>query len=165
KPDVLIAAFGFNESFAGPAGLEKFKKDLEGFIKESTTTKYNGKQAPRLVLLSPIANEDLINPHITDGKANNQNIKLYAEAMAELARRHGVIYVDLFTPTRQMYEASPHPLTKNGIHLGDEGYRLLAQALDTALFGSLPEGIKVDLKALHAAVAEKNVQFFYDYRA
>ena len=25
KPDVLIAAFGFNESFAGPAGLDKFK--------------------------------------------------------------------------------------------------------------------------------------------
>ena len=26
KPDVLFAAFGFNESFAGPAGLPKFKK-------------------------------------------------------------------------------------------------------------------------------------------
>ena len=26
KPDVLIAAFGFNESFAGPRGLPKFTK-------------------------------------------------------------------------------------------------------------------------------------------
>jgi hypothetical protein len=32
KPDVIIAVFGFNESFAGPAGLGKFKNDLEKFI-------------------------------------------------------------------------------------------------------------------------------------
>src|SRR5262249_50937927 len=38
KPDVLIAAFGFNESFAGPAGLDRFRQDLERFIRESTTT-------------------------------------------------------------------------------------------------------------------------------
>ena len=50
KPDVLIAAFGFNESFAGPAGLGQFKKDLEKFIQASTTTRYNGKEPPRLVL-------------------------------------------------------------------------------------------------------------------
>ena len=98
KPDVLIAVFGFNESFAGPAGLDKFKSDLENFIKTSTTTKYNGKEAPRLVLLSPIAHEDLKNPHITDGKKNNENIKLYTDAMAELAGKHGVVFVDLFTP-------------------------------------------------------------------
>src|SRR5262245_18556274 len=55
KPDVLMAAFGFNESFAGPAGLTKFQQDLDRFIRTSTTTKYNGKHPPRLVLLSPIA--------------------------------------------------------------------------------------------------------------
>ena len=109
KPDVLIAVFGFNESFAGPAGLDKFKNDLENFIKVSTTTKYNGKEAPRLVLLSPIAHEDLKNPHITDGKKNNENIKLYTDAMAELAGKHGVVFVDLFTPSKQLYEASSRP--------------------------------------------------------
>ena len=62
KPDVVIAAFGFNESFAGPVGLAKFKKDLEAFVQSTTSTKYNGKAAPRLVLLSPIAQEDLGRP-------------------------------------------------------------------------------------------------------
>src|SRR3954471_16206451 len=38
KPDVVIAAFGFNESFGGPKGLDKFKKDLDDFIKTTTTT-------------------------------------------------------------------------------------------------------------------------------
>ena len=127
KPDVLIAVFGFNESFAGPAGLAKFKNDLEKFIRISTTTKYNGKAAPRLVLLSPIAHEDLKNPHITDGKKNNENIKLYTDAMAELAGKHGVVFVDLFTPTQATCtRPASHPLTINGIHLSDEGYRQLA---------------------------------------
>jgi glucose/arabinose dehydrogenase len=165
KPDVLIAVLGFNESFAGPAGLAKFKNELEKFIKTSTTTKYNGKEAPRLVLLSPIAHEDLKNPHITDGKKNNENIKLYTDAMDELAGKHGVVFVDLFTPSKQLYEASSRPLTINGIHLSDEGYRQLAPKLDEALFGPFPATPKANLKALYAAVQEKNLQFFYDYRA
>jgi glucose/arabinose dehydrogenase len=165
KPDVLIAVFGFNESFAGPAGLAKFKNDLENFINVSTTTKYNGKEAPRLVLLSPIAHEDLKNPHITDGKKNNESIKLYTDAMAELAGKHGVVFVDLFTPSRQLYEASSQPLTINGIHLSDEGYRQLAPKLDEALFGPFPATPTASSKALHAAVQEKNLQFSYDYRA
>ena len=87
------------------------------------------------MLLSPIAHEDLKNPHITDGKKNNENIKLYTDAMAELAGKHGVVFVDLFALSKQLYEASSRPLTINGIHLNDEGYRQLAPKLDEALFG------------------------------
>ncbi len=165
KPDVLFAVFGFNESFAGPAGLPRFRRDLERFIQESTTTKYNGKAAPRLVLLSPIAQEDLKNPHITDGKKNNENIKLYSDAMAEVARRHNVVFVDLFRPSQRLYEAADHPLTINGVHLNDEGYKRLAPVLDEALFGPRPASTKADMKVLFDAVQEKNLQFFYDYRA
>ena len=160
KPDVLIAVFGFNESFAGSGGSARFRGDLEKFISESTTTKYNGKAAPKLVLLSPIAQEDLKNPHITDGKKNNENIKLYADAMAEIARKHGVVFVDLFAPTQKLYQAAAHPLTINGVHLSDEGYRQLAPVLDEALFGPRPVSDRVDLKALYQAVQEKNHQFF-----
>jgi glucose/arabinose dehydrogenase len=165
KPDVLIAAFGFNESFAGPAGLARFKKDLENFIKTSTSTKYNGNEAPRLVLLSPIAQEDLKNPHITDGKQNNVNIELYTRAMEELAGKHGAVFVDLFGPTKQLYASSDQPLTINGVHLNDLGYKRLAPIMMEALFGTAPEPQKADLGALFAAVQEKNLQFFYDYRA
>jgi glucose/arabinose dehydrogenase len=165
KPDVVIAAFGFNESFGGPAGLVKFTKDLEAFIKETTSTKYNGKAAPRLVLLSPIAQEDLGDKHVTDGKENNERIKLYADAMAKIAAAHGVAYVDLFGPTLKLYADTKEPLTINGIHLNDRGDELVAPLIDGALFGPRPATVKADLARLKAEVLEKNLQFWYDYRA
>jgi lysophospholipase L1-like esterase len=165
KPDVVIAAFGFNESFAGPTGLAKFTKDLESFIKTSTSTKYNGREAPRVVLLSPIAQEDLKNPHITDGKQNNVNIELYTHAIGELAGKHAAIFVDLFGATRRLYDSSDQPLTINGVHLSDLGYKRLAPIMMEAIFGAAQEPPKADLSALFAAVQEKNLQFFYDYRA
>ncbi len=82
KPDVILAAFGFNESFKGPKGLDQFKADLAKFITETTSTKYNGESPPTLVLLSPIAHEDLDNPHLPNGQANNANLQ-------SLHRRHG----------------------------------------------------------------------------
>jgi glucose/arabinose dehydrogenase len=165
KPDAIIAAFGFNESFAGPKGLDKFKKDLDKFIVESTTTKYNGKSAPKLVLLSPIAHEDLHNPHVTDGKKNNENIKLYTEAMAEAAKKHNVVFVDLFAPTSRLFENNRFKHTINGIHLNKLGDAVVSGMIDQALFGPLPKDVKVDLAKLQKEVLEKNLQFFYDYRA
>ncbi len=168
KPDVIIAAFGFNESFAGPKGLDKFKKDLDKFIVESTTTKYNGKTAPKLVLLSPIAHEDLHNPHVTDGKANNANIKLYTEAMAEAAKKHKIVFVDLFTPSREMMEkpVAGMPMTINGIHLTDFGDYRVARVIDEALFGPRSKVAQIaEMSKLKKEVLEKNLQFFYDYRA
>src|SRR5437660_9240831 len=57
KADVVLAFFGYNESFAGQAGLARFKKDLDDFVKHTRSQRYNGKTAPRLILFSPIAHE------------------------------------------------------------------------------------------------------------
>ena len=165
KPSVVVAAFGFNESFAGPAGLDKFKKDLVQFIETTTSTQYDGAAVPRLVLVSPIAHEDLGDPHVTDGKKNNANIKLYAAAMAEIAKDKGVVSVDLFAPSMKLMTESKDHLTINGIHLNEAGDLAVAKVLDEALFGPRPEGVKADLAKLRAEVLEKNLQFFYDYRA
>src|ERR1051325_2696673 len=55
KADVILALFGYNESFKGPAGLDGFRKDLEKFIDDTLKKNYSGKGSPRLGLLSPIA--------------------------------------------------------------------------------------------------------------
>ena len=174
KPDVLIGVFGVNESFAGPAGLEKFKADLDKALKEWTTTKYNGQNPPKVVLLSPIAQEDLGDPHITDGKKNNENIKLYSDAMAVAAKKAGAVYVDLFSPTLAHHKMAISAigdrtvgtaLTINGIHLNELGDSMVGHMIDGALFGRRPSTEKIDIARLKAEVNEKNLQFWYDYRA
>ena len=52
KADVIFAFYGFNESFQGGDGLDKFKSDLDKFLKETKAKDYSGKGAPRLVLFS-----------------------------------------------------------------------------------------------------------------
>lgn len=187
QPDVILAFFGFNESFAGPDGLEQFKQDLVQFIADVRQLKYpsttfernkeedpivqDGRgevtQTPQLVLISPIANENLADRRIMAGEANNANLALYTSAMQEVCAAHQVPFVDLFIPTKDVMEASGDHLTFNGIHLTDHGDRTVARILDEALFG--PRGEEPltsgQMDALRAAVNEKNLQHWYDYRA
>lgn len=167
QPDVVIACFGFNESFAGVEGLPKFRKDLENFVKKTTTTKYNGEAPPQLVLFSPIAHEDLGKRTLPDGTENNKNIKLYTDTMEDVAEQAGVVFVDLFEPSLRHYNESKQPLTINGVHMNDAGYAKLAPVIDTTLFGPRPaqQAADIDMDALYAAVSEKNLQHWYDYRA
>ncbi len=165
RPDVILACFGFNESFAGKAGLAKFSADLAKYVSETKAAKFGGESAARLVLLSPIAHENLGRRTLPDGEKNNANIALYTEAMKKVAGEHDVPFVDLFTPTKTVMREAPEPLSINGIHLNDAGYRALAPVLDRALFGDRPANEATDLERLRAEILEKNLQFWYDYRA
>src|SRR5262245_54164542 len=80
KADVIFAFFGYNESFAGPAGLPKFRSDLDQFVKHTLGQRYNGKSPPRLVLFSPIAHESLKTRLLPDGAAENANLRVYVAA-------------------------------------------------------------------------------------
>src|SRR5262245_46350517 len=81
RADVVFAFFGYNESFAGEAGLDRFKADLGQFIKHTLAQKYNGHSAPRLVLFSPVTHENLHDRNLPDGSENNRRLALYAAAM------------------------------------------------------------------------------------
>lgn len=166
RADVIFAFFGYNESYGGAAGLPKFKADLDGMVKHMLGQKYNGRSAPRIVLFSPIAHEDVGDANLPDGRANNDRLELYTAAMAEVARANGTVFVDLLTPSRQLYAASPAPLTINGVHLTEEGDRLLAAAIERALFGDAG-GARRDaepLERLRQAVLDKNFTWFHRYR-
>ncbi|HTI50964.1 MAG TPA: PVC-type heme-binding CxxCH protein, partial [Planctomycetaceae bacterium] len=166
KADVIFAFFGYNESFAGEAGIEKFKTDLTSFVQHIRTQKYNGRSAPRLVLFSPIANEDLHDRNLPDGRANNARIELYTAAMKQVAAANGVTFVDLYQPTLDFYRKSRQPLTINGVHLNEFGDEQLAQIIDRGLFprvpGPKPEPIA--LEALRKAVVDKNFYWYNCYR-
>lgn len=164
KSDVVMAFFGYNESFKGEAGLDKFKKDLDDFIKHMVKEKYNGKTPPRFVLFSPIAHENLHDRNLPDGSENNKRLALYTEAMAQIAKANGVRFVDLYKPTLDLYARAKQPLTINGVHLNEEGNRQLAQVIDRALFGSEAEPKRDDLDKLRRAVLDKNFFWFNRYR-
>ncbi len=164
KADVIFAFFGYNESFNGEAGLPAFRKQLADFIDHTLSQKYNGKSAPRLVLFSPIAYEDTGNPNLPDGKENNARLKLYTQAMAEVAKEKKVPFVDLYHPTSAVYAQTKQPLTINGIHLTLEGNRRLAEIIEQALFGkTVPPGEET-LETLRTAVLDKNLHWFNRYR-
>ncbi|QEH35261.1 Auracyanin-A precursor [Aquisphaera giovannonii] len=163
KADVIFAFFGYNESFGDPA---KLRKDLAAFLGHALAQKYNGSSAPRLVLFSPIAHEDLHDRSLPDGKANNARLERTTALMAEVAREKGVTFVDLFHPTKAMYEGASRPYTINGIHLTADGDRMLAAIIDRALF---PDGpvFKRDAAAferLRQAVLDKDFIWFNRYR-
>ena len=85
QADVVLAFFGYNESFKGPDGVAKFKADLADYLKHLRSQDYSGKGAPRVVLFSPVANEKHADPNYQDPAANNANLQLYAAAIAEVA--------------------------------------------------------------------------------
>ena len=47
----------------------------------------------------------------------------------------GAGFVDLFTPSAELYKRASKPLTINGIHLNESGDKALAPVIDLALFG------------------------------
>lgn len=166
RADVIFAFFGYNESFAGREGLEAFKKSLNQQLDHLLAQKYNGKSAPRIVLFSPIAHENLRDPNLPDGTENNARLKLYSAAMAEVAKARDIPFVDLFTPTLAAFSSSQEPNTINGIHLNEHGDALVAAIAEQGLFPEGPQ-FKRDaaaLERLRQAVVDKNFYWFHRYR-
>ena len=164
RADVIFAFFGYNESYAGQEGLAAFRQALGDWIAHTLAQKYNGKTAPRIVLFSPVAHENLGNPDLPDGVENNRRLALYTQAMAEVAAKGGITFVDLFTPSAKLYESNTAPLTIQGIHLNAEGNRHISQIIDRALFGEPVKHQPAHLERLRQAVVDKDFHWFNRYR-
>lgn len=178
KADVIFAFFGYNESTAGEAGLAKFKDNVAAFIKHNSGQKYNGKSAPKVVLFSPVAHEYINSPNLPTKEevaASNARLKMYTDAMAEVAKQNNTTFVDLYSASTKYLAAeaappSPYagwnvtgPKTINGIHQNSLGDWILALHIDSLLFGDRSHKID-NLKELQAAVNDKNWYWFNRYR-
>ena len=142
QTDVIVACFGLGESFDGDDGLEDFKQNLTDFITSHRGKEYNGKTPVRLVLVSPIAHEDLGRRTPMAGERNGQ-LEAYTNAMGVVASEHEVPFVDLYTPMKYLMEEPEAPkLTTNGIHLNSYGYWATARYLFDALVTSENETVR-----------------------
>jgi len=122
ETDVIIACFGMGESFAGESGLEAFRSQLRSFTSSHVGKIYNGQSQVRLILVSPIAYEDLgrLTPNPDQ---RNRQLEAYTHAMQEVAAENHVPFVDLFQASRYLMDEPTGPqLTSNGIHLNPYGY-------------------------------------------
>ena len=152
RADVILAAFGFNESFKGLAAVPEFEALLKGFLIELKSHRYNGTSAPRIVLVSPIP---VTRPH----EKLNVQIKAYSEAMKRVAEAEQVGFVDVFTALESQLIA--RHFDDNAIHLNDTGYSAFAEALYHGLLNETPPEVNPNVRAV---VEEKNKQFFRRYR-
>ena len=133
KADVVVAWFGYAESFKGPAGVADFKVELAGWLEHTAKQKYNGKSAPQVVLVAPLKLDVATAPQgRVAAEAVNANIALYAQAVRGIAAARKLPCVDL-----------------QGVAGSDVGAELA-----TALFGGYPAATK-PMSALASAVGDK----------
>jgi hypothetical protein len=141
KPTVILMGYGSNESFAGEAGLPRFRQGTETLLDAFGPTK------ARIVMLSPLRHEDLGRP-LPDPAEHDRNLRLYRDALREIAGKRKHSFVDLYDLL-----GDGSKLTDNGIHLTDYGYWRSAVALDRGL--GLPPvrwHIAIDAKSKPTAV-------------
>jgi lysophospholipase L1-like esterase len=146
EPTVVVVSYGVNESFAGEAGVEKFRAGLTKLLDDLAPTK------ARVVLLTPAPFEP--SPGAPDAAARNTHLAKYVRVLDETAKARNFGIVDLFS----RIQASGQKFTANGLHLDDDGYRRTAEWLFAKPF-TAPDAPK-----LRAAVVAKNRLFFYRWR-
>ncbi|MEJ6718880.1 MAG: GDSL-type esterase/lipase family protein [Akkermansiaceae bacterium] len=132
KADQVIMAFGGNEAQRGPDGLAAFKEQLNSYldiIAERHTCKH-------YVLCSPIAAEN--NSRILDLRVaeRNEDLKLYSDAIADAAKARKMTFVDLFSPTKSLFQGTDGKYTVDGLHLNELGAGKVGQFLAQGLLGA-----------------------------
>ncbi len=165
KADTIIAFFGYNESFDGPAGLDTYRRELKAFVEHTLSQHYNGQNAPELVLVSPIAFQDLsADLDLPNGLETNANLALYSGVMKEVAAQYSLHFVDLFELTTEWFASSKTRWTVNGAHLNQNGYKKLAPALADRIYGSRSTISDRYRESVHSRIQDKNWFWFNDFQ-
>lgn len=142
-PTLVIVNYGQNESFRGPEYLPEFRSGLERLAELIES------QQADLFFVSPMLLENL-GPPLPDPTPQNENIRLYADAIREFAESRGYVYIDYLRPLGESAVTESgmpwirHQLTSNGMHLTPYGYWRSAPRLLEKLGGEL-RGCQFDL--------------------
>ena len=166
KADVIIAAYGYNESFAGEEGLPAFKQRLDKFLTHLKSQAYNGKSAPQIVLLSPGRCHNT--PEVKAGDLNNHRLSSYSQVIEEVAKKNKVGFIDIFGRFIPLSDTVGESLTLDGHQLTAVGHQSLSRRINRALTGhssafDKDKGFNIN-EDLRELVVDKASQFFYRYR-
>jgi putative heme-binding domain-containing protein len=167
--DTYFCFFGYNESFAGAPGVDRFKQLYREYL-DNTAKKYARDDTgapPRFILVSPIAFEPTGDRLLPDGTKENEALKLYASAVGEVAKERNLAFVDLFDASLQLFsKEAGMQFTINGCHLNENGDYEVARLMELKMFGSPsstttgnPQFVK-----LRNAINDKSWVHLQDYR-
>ncbi|MEX2344565.1 MAG: PVC-type heme-binding CxxCH protein [Balneolaceae bacterium] len=165
EADIIIAFFGYSESFEGEEGVDNYKAELDAFIRHTMNQNYNGETPPQLAIVSPIAFQDLSDRYdLPDGIRENANLRLYTEAMHEVTAEHNVHFIDVYTSTKDWFDSSDEQLTSDGSQLNEEGYIRFSRLLADEVFGRAEAKAENHRDLVHQAVLEKNWMWHNDFK-
>ncbi|NKI31972.1 PVC-type heme-binding CxxCH protein [Croceivirga thetidis] len=165
KTDKIVAFFGYNESFKGEDGLQSFKDELSDFVEHTLKQNYNGVSPPELILISPIAFQDLSHQFdLPNGQNENQNLALFTRAIKDVAEKRQVAFIDVFTETKKWFETGEQ-LTIDGFQLNDKGYEKFSNFLVDKVFGGESKATSSKRQLVKKAVLEKNWYWHDDFKS
>jgi len=158
---IVIAQYGQMEALQGKAALDKFIAAYEKLFDEF------GQGTQRIVLVSPMPFEKNA-PPMPDQSTHNADVKLYADAIGQLAKKHGYLFVDLFSALEKTADPAKR-LTSNGVQLTPDGQWAAALAIAQALGAETkltrdPSSGAVSAEPLRAAILAKNKLWFNYWR-
>jgi lysophospholipase L1-like esterase len=161
EPTVVFVGYGTNESFEGPSGLPSFLEGLDRLLDMIAKT------GARIVLIAPNRQEDLGRP-LPDPTKHNSDLKLYVDALRTVADRRDLAFIDLFNklPTLGRLGNDSQPLTDDGLHLTERGYRAYADTVVQELGLAEPhETLSAeDYERLRRTINTKNLLYFHRWR-
>lgn len=172
EPDVVLVCYGQNEamSFASSGtGIRRFEQQLTKLVGDLQTT------GAEVVLISPHPFLDVKRPFPSPVRWN-PDLEKIADTERVLAKRLGVLFVDLYTDfVEAMLDVPPsglaldvslvdHPdlqsdefdrWTDNGMHWVKEGYRRVAVVFTERLLAASPSSpvVTIDLASRKAALS------------
>lgn len=169
SPDTVLCFFGFNESYAGPNGVDAFKRGYVSFLQQFSEryTRDDSGSKVRFVLVTPAAFENTNDSLLPNSDAINKNLALYADAVKQVGKETNWPVVDLFDGTKKQYDSEPKcQFTLAGFAMNEQGDALIGQLLDEGLFGkaSSPPSTKELFAKVRAAVVDKSWVHSQDYR-
>ncbi len=174
KPTVAFIGYGMAASFAGEAGLAKFKEDYNRLLDAIEKI----SPACRFVLLSYGPKPNSYSPEDGGGlpkptRARLEQLKSYMAAVKQLAETRRLSYVPADdTPIdfggAHWQHVGKAPLTDNWIHYTSNGYRAVARTIEFFLFESPEPGkwftASKSLEPLRAVILRKNEFYFHRSR-
>lgn len=160
KPSVVMTCYGADMPFEGLIKLPDF---ITGYRKLLELIRSKNPNV-RVIIVAPPPFENLGTP-LPDLSDANARLAEVRNALKEFAAKQGATFVDTFELMGGATKERPkQPLTDNGLHYGEAGYKLWSTRLVAALGLPQADVSTPEATALRQAVVKKDFLFFNRWR-